>query len=214
MSLDPRRHGIITASAMDRVLGMSAAYTAELIAQRAGTVEIVTGEERGTVSTEWGRKWEPAAIAAYELRTGSTVERPGFLIHPEVEYVGGTPDGLVGADGGLEVKCPEDWGNHLITAASRLMPRQYVAQVQAYLWITGRAWWDFVSFDPRCTVEELVILRIQPDRALHTTMARRCAAVWENVIAGRVPALHDIPTPGNVPLFFAPKQPKGETDGR
>lgn len=85
MSLDPRRHGIITASSMDRVLGMSAAYIAELIAQRAGTVEIVTGEERGTVSTEWGRKWEPAAIAAYELRTGSTVERPSFLLHPEVE---------------------------------------------------------------------------------------------------------------------------------
>ena len=204
-ALDPRRELMITASNMARALAMSPSYMAELIEERRNPPErgAPTGFT-GIKATDWGKKWEPSALAEYELRFDVDAERPGFLVHPEVPYVGGTPDALIGADGGAEVKCPEDEGNHLVTAASRAVPPQYVAQVQTYLWITGRAWRDYVSFDPRCRVEPLVVIRVLPDRELHERMAMRCALFWKAVEAEAVPATLDA-LAGGVPVFFPGK---------
>lgn len=201
--LDARREVMITASNMGKVLSMSPAYMQELIEKRrAPPAQGVQVGGTGSVSTDWGNRWEPAAIAAYELRTGYDVARPGFLVHPEVPYVGGTPDGVIGVQlGGIEVKCPEDAGNHLVVVANQQVPREYVPQVQTYLWITGAAWWDFVSFDPRCRVQELVVLRVYPDLGLHARMANRCALFWRYVCDEAVPQTLDV-LGGGVPVFF------------
>jgi predicted phage-related endonuclease len=220
--LDARREVMITASNMGKVLAMSGAYMQELIdKRRAPPAQGVQVGGTGSVSTDWGNRWEPAAIAAYELRTGYDVARPGFLVHPTVPYVGGTPDGIVeliveqdlalGGQamalelGGVEVKCPEDAGNHLVVAANQQVPREYAPQVQTYLWITGAEWWDFVSFDPRCRVQELVTIRVYPDLDLHERMATRCALFWRHVLDEAVPQVLDA-LGGGVPVFFPQKR--------
>lgn len=97
---------------------------------------------------KWGTEVEPYAREAYELETGNIVRESAFITHPEHVFVGCSPDGLIGNDGGLEMKCPKDSTVHLARFADGI-PEEYVPQVQGSLWVTGRKWWDFVSYDPR-----------------------------------------------------------------
>ena len=61
--------------------------------------------------------------------------------------VGASPDGLIGEHGGLECKVPSaPW--HLLYLAGGVVPSKYRGQVQGSLWVTGRAWWDFMSYHP------------------------------------------------------------------
>lgn len=96
----------------------------------------------------WGREVEPFALEAYQLKTGQFVESSEFIEHPDFPFIGCSPDGLIGADGGYESKCPYSEAVHLETFLHG-MPAEHVAQVQGCMWVTGRQWWDFVSFDPR-----------------------------------------------------------------
>ena len=97
---------------------------------------------------DWGVEHEPMAKDAYEFITENVVVEEGFIIHPEYSFVGVSPDGLIGEDGGLEIKCPFNSQRHLERFIIG-MPDEYKAQVQGCMWVTGRDWWDFVSFDPR-----------------------------------------------------------------
>ena len=95
---------------------------------------------------QWGIDTEPQARAAYEFETLNAVEQVGFV---EInEFLGCSPDGLIDADGGVEIKCPNTT-THLQYLLDNTMPAEYVCQVQSTLWMTDRQWWDFVSFDPR-----------------------------------------------------------------
>ena len=85
---------------------------------------------------------------AYEAATGAMVEEVGFIKHPTLPMVGGSPDGLIGEDGGWESKSPYNTANHIYTILEG-MPAEHEAQIQGLMWITGRKWWDFQSFDPR-----------------------------------------------------------------
>lgn len=96
---------------------------------------------------DWGRAVEPAAIAAYQADTGLMVDACGFIQHPFHEFVGASPDFLVGDDGGGEVKSPESSEVHLQTLMTGL-PGEHIEQIQGGLWVTGRQWWDFISFHP------------------------------------------------------------------
>lgn len=96
----------------------------------------------------WGTDVEPFAREAYELETGNMVTEAGFIQHPKFDFAGCSPDGLIGADGGLEMKCPKSSIIHLQRFDSGV-PDEYVPQIQGCMWVTGRAWWDFVSYDPR-----------------------------------------------------------------
>jgi hypothetical protein len=114
--------------------------------------EILTGQEQGPPTTwamQWGIDNEPAARQVYAERMGCEVQEVGFLAHPDEPMIGGSPDGLVGDDGGLEIKCPANTAIHLGYMLDGVLPTEYVAQVHGHLWITGRKWWDFVSYDPR-----------------------------------------------------------------
>jgi hypothetical protein len=99
---------------------------------------------------------------AYTLETKNLVEEVGFVQHPSL-LAGASPDGLIGLDGCLEIKCRLT-ANHIETLKAGHMPPEHMAQVQGQLWLTGRRWCDFVSFDP--TVPEnarLFIERIDRD---------------------------------------------------
>jgi YqaJ-like viral recombinase domain len=130
-------------------------------------VERLTGISRdqfGYKSPEmqWGIDHEADARRAYEAETGAVVTACGFLAHPEL-LTGCSPDGLIRDVGVLEVKCPKP-ATHLETLRSRRVPAIYLPQVRHALWITGAAWCDFVSFDPRFPGPlSLAIVRITLD---------------------------------------------------
>lgn len=96
----------------------------------------------------WGTEQEHASRMAYEAHTGAFVERCGFIKHPTIKWVGVSPDGLIDEDGGFESKSPFNSVNHLYTLLDG-MPEEHMAQCQGGMWVTGRKWWDFQSFDPR-----------------------------------------------------------------
>lgn len=98
--------------------------------------------------TDWGKDLEPFAKQAYEMETGFVLEESGFLLHPDIPYCGCSPDGLIGDKGGAEFKAPKDRRIHMQTWLTG-MPEGHLPQVQGCMWITGREWWDFNSFDPR-----------------------------------------------------------------
>jgi len=112
---------------------------------------------------EWGTNTEPEARMAYEVECKSFVDQVSFIKHPEMEFVGCSPDGLVGEQGGLEIKCPNS-ETHLRTIYEQKIPSKYYPQVQMSMWVTGRHWWDFVSYDPRLPPElRFFVVRILRD---------------------------------------------------
>ncbi len=109
---------------------------------------------------KWGIEQEPFAITAYENRTGSFVVQTGLINHPNIKLSGASPDGLVGDDGQIEVKCPSTT-THLNTVLTGEIPREYIPQITWQLAVTGREWCDFISFDPRIDSElSLFIKRV------------------------------------------------------
>jgi putative phage-type endonuclease len=108
---------------------------------------------------ERGHELEDMARNLYTLETGNVVEQVGFIERDE--YVGCSPDGLIGEEGGLEIKCPND-KNHLYTAITGEYDKKYYWQVQMTLLITGRKWWDLVFFNPNLP-KELIIKRLIPE---------------------------------------------------
>ncbi len=112
-------------------------------------LERLTGKSQESGYTnaamERGILLEPEARAAYEAESGLLVDTVGFIIHDEL-LTGASPDGLIGEDGGIEIKCPGA-AAHLDYLRGEI-PNDYKLQVIHSLWLTGRQWWDFASFNP------------------------------------------------------------------
>lgn len=107
-----------------------------------------------------GIELEPLAVRRYEEEYFSTVERVGYV--SEGEYLGASPDGLIGDDGGIEVKCPE--AAEFVRFLDTMEPdKGHYAQVQWCLYITGREWWDFIYYHPEFAPADLIVKRIYPD---------------------------------------------------
>jgi putative phage-type endonuclease len=147
------RLGKVTASRVADVVaktksGYSASranYMAQLVVERmTGTV----AESYSNAAMEWGTEQEPLARAAYEAEVGVLVDEVGMIDHPTVEMSGASPDGLVGKDGLVEIKCPTT-ATHIDTLMGEEAPKKYYDQMQWQMACTGRKWCDFVSFDPR-----------------------------------------------------------------
>jgi hypothetical protein len=142
-------------------------YALELIAQH------MTGwkEEIRAPALDFGNLHEPDAILAYELRTFKKVSKADWICLKDVDGndldfpgIGGTPDGFVGKEGMIEVKCRFNPTIHLNTILSRAVPDENKAQIQGYLWLTKRAWCDYVSYCPYFEGEkQLVVIRVYPD---------------------------------------------------
>lgn len=144
------RLGKVTASRIADVLsftkkGESVArqrYKQELAKQR------LTGEKTEIPTNhhmERGIALEPIARQGYEAKTKTLVTEVGFYDHPTIAMSGASPDGVVGKDGLIEIKCPTE-GNHLNTIVSKNYPIKYFPQIQWQLACTNRLWCDFVSF--------------------------------------------------------------------
>lgn len=101
----------------------------------------------GSIWTERGREMEGEARDFYEMDQGVDVERVGFITRPDC-MVGGSPDGLVGADGGVDFKCPALHTHVGYMLDPQSLEDQYRAQVQGYLYLTNRDWWDLFSYAP------------------------------------------------------------------
>lgn len=113
----------------------------------------------------WGTATEPQARMAYEAATGAVVLETGFLLHPAIEWCGASPDGLIGDDGLLELKCPESQ-THLEWLEAGAVPSEHIPQIQGQMAVTGRQWVDFCSFDPRFPEHlQLFIVRVKRDDA-------------------------------------------------
>ena len=97
---------------------------------------------------EWGTQTEPQARQAYEVAYNIFVDKTGFWRHPTIKWLGCSPDGLVGNDGLIEIKCPKT-STHLNYVLNDEIPSAYYLQMQCQMWVTNREWCDFVSFDPR-----------------------------------------------------------------
>lgn len=111
-----------------------------------------------------GNDNEGAAIQKYIEVTGNEVIYEQEYISLS-EWIGGTPDGFVGKDGILEVKCPWNGGNHLQTLLTgTIYNPEHMYQIQGYLWITDRKWCDFITYDPDLIEElQITITRIERD---------------------------------------------------
>ena len=147
------RLGKVTASRVADVIartksGWGAAranYMAQLIAER------LSGDAQDGYSNAamaWGVETEAEARRAYAFEMDVDVTTIGFAPHPSLAMSGASPDGLIGLEGLVEIKCPNT-STHLDTLLAQSPPEKYLAQMQWQMACTGRRWCDFVSYDPR-----------------------------------------------------------------
>lgn len=130
-------------------------YAAQLVCER------LTGAQADTYTNaamQWGTDHEDEARRAYAFMCDVEVQEVGFVDHPILEMSGASPDGLVGDDGLLEIKCPIT-ATHIETLLSGKVPEKYLTQIQWQLGCTGRAWCDYVSYDPRLSEEKRLFVK-------------------------------------------------------
>jgi len=130
-------------------------YMAELLCERLTGVH---QESYTSPSMIRGVEMEPEARAEYEMRTGCEVTLHGGMMHPSINGWRGSPDGLVGDDGMIEIKNPNT-ATHLDTLLNDTIDRAYILQMAGYLEIFNRQWIDFVSYDNRLPDELSMYVR-------------------------------------------------------
>ena len=131
--------------------------------------ERLTGEPQESyvnAAMQHGTDTEPQARSAYAFMHDVDVAEVGLIRHPSIAGAHASPDGLVGEDGLLEIKCPNT-ATHIETLLSGEIADRYLKQMQFQMACTGRAWTDFVSYDPRLPGDlQVFIKRIPRDDAL------------------------------------------------
>ncbi len=189
------RCGKVTASRVADVIAKTktgwgasrANYMAELVAER------LTGEVAASFTNaamQWGVDQEPNARAAYEFRSDADVAMVGFVQHLHIPMSGASPDGLVGDDGLVEIKCPNT-ATHIEMLLSREIPGKYITQMMWQMACTSRQWCDFVSYDPRLPESmRLLSLRVTRDDALIALLEKDVSA-FLGELDGKVAALRE-----------------------
>ena len=179
------RLGKVTASRMKDVLSKgrgtaqsktAESYMMELICER------LTGESKPFFENDamkWGTETEPQARFMYELKSSNNVNEVAFIEHDE--FIGVSPDGLIGDDGMLEIKCPTT-----ITQIKRALTdnysKDYYEQIQMQLWIADRKWCDFLSFDPRLGIDAGYLLqRVERDEDFINDMKEKTTLFIEKM---------------------------------
>jgi putative phage-type endonuclease len=195
------RLGKVTASRLADVMaktktGYSATranYMTQLVLER---VTKTRAESYSNAAMQWGNEQEPFARAAYEAHTGQMVEEVGFIQHPDIEDAGASPDGLVGDDGMVEIKCPssstalECWLIH--AQGGNPVDAKYYAQMQWQMRCADRSWCDYVVFDPRMPAKaQLFVFRVQRNEDF-LTMAEDEVITFLTEVDIKVAALNQI----------------------
>ena len=162
------RLGKVTASRVADVIaktktGYSASrenYMAQLVCERLTNTPT---ESFTNAAMQWGTDQEPFARAAYETAKGVMVEEVGFIVHPEIDMSGASPDGFVGVNGLVEIKCPT-LATTMETWLTQKVPQKYFTQIQFQLACTDRVFCDYVVFDPRMPKHlQLYVTRVERD---------------------------------------------------
>jgi putative phage-type endonuclease len=169
------RVGKVTASAIYKVMAKTktgygadrANYAAQLVTER---LTGVPSDSYSNAAMQWGIDTEPQARAMYSFHAGEEVIETGFHAHPSIAMSGASPDGLVGALGLVEIKCPNS-ATHIATLTGAGIDRKYLLQMQWQLACTEREWCDFASFDPR----------LPPEMQIHVERVRRDDALIEEI---------------------------------
>lgn len=175
------RRGFVGASAINDVMSVTKSggeaatrrnLRARIIAER---LTGICADSFTSSAMQWGVDNEPIARAAYEVATGNEVEQVGFILHPEIKMTGASPDGLIGSDGSIEIKCPNT-ATHIDYLLGGVAPTEHRNQMLWQMECTGRNWCDFASYDPRMPEDmQLFVVRFMRDDA-------RIAELREGVI--------------------------------
>lgn len=172
--------GIPSASDFDKILttkGEPSKQAKKYMYRLAG--ERITGiREEGFKNghTERGQIVEAEAREFYEFVNECKVDPAGFCFEDQKRF-GCSPDGLIGKDGGLEIKCPS-MAVHVEYLLNGALPTEYFQQVQGSLLVTGRKWWDFMSFYPGL---KPLILRVTLDKVFTQKLALELEAFCKNL---------------------------------
>jgi predicted phage-related endonuclease len=155
-------------------------YKAEIIA------EILSGlptEHYVSPAMDHGSEYEKIARVEYELATGNDVSQTGFVLHPSMDRFGASPDGLVGSDGSIEIKCPNT-STFIKWRFAGVVPEEHRDQMQAVMLCCERKWCDFVAFDPRLPERyRLWVVRLERDEQRIAQIEAGVLKFWEEVIA-------------------------------
>ena len=169
------RRGKLTASNLGALLGQVSYVSRQAAYRRVTGVEKFEGNE----ATEWGTNNEANGIMAYQALTGNLVSATGLHVHPNYDWLAGSPDGFVGDEGMIEVKCPfyfKKVGGRL----HKRVPAHYFQQMNALMEICNREWCDYVCWAP----EGMLVYRVKRDRLafdfLMTYYAQVYAAIQAN----------------------------------
>lgn len=177
------RLGKVTASrAADVMTKKGSAARANLSAQLVlERLTCTKSESFSSAAMQWGVDQEPFARAAYEAHSGVWVDTVGFVQHPTIERAGASPDGLVGHDGLVEIKCPNT-ATMIDTLLTGKVPSNYATQMQMQMACTGRAWCDYAVFDSRMPVKaQLFVKRVQRDQKFIDDMEKEIIAFLAEV---------------------------------
>lgn len=147
---------------------------------------------------EWGKYHEPQALANYCLLFSEPVTEVGFLTSNVIPRFGGSPDGLILGNGtilgGVEIKCPYNSSVHLSYVRSGC-PAKYMSQITGYLILTGAAFWDFVSYDPRST-PDIFRQRISLSQSLYADSVQAirtfCHHIADNTLFDEAPSASSV----------------------
>lgn len=165
------RKGIPTASCFHRIItpgkliesAQATTYAIELVAEKYEQLDQYSNQHMTN-----GIDREQCAREAYQFITGNDLKEVGIVYSDESKSVGCSPDGLIGKEGGLEIKCPK-LTTHINYILSGVLPNQYRLQVQGALWVTGRSWWDFMSYHPSARP---FLVRVEVDKNVHEALEK------------------------------------------
>lgn len=179
------RLGIPTASQTDKILTPK---TMKPSASQRGLLRTCCAEwllgcplESGsTAYMDRGRDMEDEAVRWYEFDRNFTVERVGFILRDDKMF-GGSPDGLIGSDGGVEIKCLSAV-EHVGAMLEEIDLTEYRCQVQSYLWLCDRQWWDRVYYHPEWPT---MVIRMERDDEFISTLAEHVDGFIEKLLDAR-----------------------------
>lgn len=202
--------GLPSASGFGKILsptGLPSKQSVAYMRRLAG--ELILGtkvESYQSSAMERGIFMEAEARMYYEFINGVDVQEVGIVYKDELKDRSCSPDGLVGEDGGLEIKCPE-LHTHVEYLLSNKVPTTYIPQIQGSLYITGRKWWDFLSYYPRM---KPLIIRTFPDEFYQAKLKREL----DMFVVNLKDVVRQLQSLGDGKVNEAPKpepiQPEGE----
>jgi predicted phage-related endonuclease len=176
--------GKISASNVAKLMTGGRGKTRQTYIYQVAT-EILTGiYDEGYISKamQRGIDKEPAARAEYAFQTEQWVEGDGitFYSHSNMPFFGASPDCLISPDGLGQIKCP-DSSTHIAFCVSLTIPDEYQIQMQSEMFVMGREWNDFISFDDRVQDCPLAVVRLMRNHEMCQKISDAVNAAWQEV---------------------------------